>query len=244
MNRFLLQLIFGLLPWCALAASNFDEGIKAYHKENYALAAELFEAHLKTDSTDVSAYYNLGLAHYELKHSGKAIWAFSKVLKYSPNDAEAREKIEASYAQLKKPVAWEPQLNRLTSALYGFRSQTWSIGAIVLSCLIGLFIILYARSNQASFKKLMLVLTGFGVLMLIISIGVAAGSSRHCSANNSGIVTQAAIPTYLKSKDKTPVTLTEGMRLEITEALDDSLVNVKAYDGKSYIIKKADLDLI
>lgn len=244
MNRYLLQLIFGLLPWCAIAASNFDEGIKAYHKEDYVLAAELFEAHLKTDSTDVSAYYNLGLAHYELRHTGKAIWAFEKVLKYSPNDSDAREKMEASYAQLKKPVGWEPQLNRLTSALYGFRSQTWSIGAIVLSCLIGLFLILYARSTQHSFKKLMLVLSGGSLILLILSVAVASGSSRHCAANNAGIVTQTSIPTYLQTKDETPIKLNEGMRLEITEIVDEQLVRVKAYDGKLYIIKKTDLALI
>lgn len=244
MNRYLLQLVLGLLPWCAFAASDFDEGIKAYHKEDYAKAAQSFEAHLKKDSTDVSAYYNLGLAYHELKRTGKAIWAFEKVLKYAPNDTDAREKMEISYTQLKTPVNWEPQLNRLTSALYGFRSQTWSIIAIVISCFIGFFMIQYARSKQLSFKKLMLILSGFGVLFLFISIVIASGAYNYSTSNNSGIVTQESIPTFLESKEATPVKLNEGMRLEITETLDDNFVRVKTYDGKNYLVKRTDLELI
>lgn len=243
--RLLITLFLSAAPFLSFAGSNFDEGIKAFQDSNYVLAIEKFQASLAETPNDVASYYNLGLAHMDSKHYGKAIWSFEKVLKLAPSDSDAKEKIQATYALLNPTIAWEPRLNRFESALYGFSGMTWSILAIVFSCLLALSAIFFLRIKDLSYKRLFVAFGFLSLCCLIASLFIAYGASNY-SAQTIVVVTKATIPTYKSSTKMGTALLKEGDQLEIVDTNKTGLsyITVKSKSGDTYLVKATDVDFI
>jgi len=244
MRKWIVNLFMAVLPWTVIAGSNFDEGIKAFEKKEYNTAIEKFKESLEVTPNDVASYYNLGLAHHESKSYGDAIWSFEKVLKLSPSDAAAKQAIERSYAALDPKKTWEPQLNRLQSALYGFSGSTWSIIAIAFSVLLSVCLILFARSKNLSSKRLYVALSAFCLVSLVCSAIIANGSAGHASATNYAIVTQKSINTFKSDKKVSSAELHEGERLLLLEQKKTGLINVSSSSGDTYYIEVKDVAFI
>ena len=242
----LVVFIAFLFPIIGFAGSNFDEGIKAFQDSNYILAVEKFQASLAETPNDASSYYNLGLAHTEAKQFGKAIWSFEKVLKLTPSDADAKERIQSAYAQLNPGIAWEPRLNRFESILYGFSGMTWSILAIVFSFALALCTILFLRMKDLSYKRLFVALGFVTFCCMIGSIVIAYGASNHSEQTRFAVVTKESIPTYKDSSKISKATLKEGDQVEILEAeiSDKDFIEVSSQSGDTYLVKTTDVDFI
>lgn len=245
MKRILAILVF-VVPMLSFAGSNFDEGIKAYQDSNYVQAIEKFQASLAETPNDVASYYNLGLAYSESKQFGKAIWSFEKVLKLSPADVDAKDRIETCYATLNPSLVWEPRLNRFTSLLYGYSGTTWSVFAIVLSVLLALCVIFFLRAREISTKRLFLALGFLSLVTLIASIFIASGASNHAEETRFAVVTKAKIPTYDTFKKRSVVQLKEGDQLELLEdeTSASTFVRVSSRSGDTYLVKATDVDFI
>ncbi len=245
MKRILALLVF-VVPLFSFAGSNFDEGIKAYQDSNYRQAIEKFQASLAETPNDVASYYNLGLAYAESKQFGKAIWSFEKVLKLSPADVDAKDRIETCYAALDPTVSWEPRLNRFTSLLYGFSGTTWSILAIVLSVLLSLCVIFFLRAREVSTKRLFLALGFLSLIFMIASVVIAAGATNHAEETRFAVVTKAKIPTFDTPKKRSSVQLKEGDQLELLEdeTSTSTFVRVSSRSGDTYLVKATDVDFI
>lgn len=244
MNKWIFQVILGILPLTAIGGSNFDEGIRAFRAKKFDVAIKDFLSATDEDSTNVSAYYNLGLTYMEVKEYGEAIWSFEKVLKYSPNDGEAKERIRKCYEELDSSLTWEPRANQLESALFSFAGNTWSIICILLSVLTALCIILFKRTAQTSLRRLYLGLGSLGVIFLVISLIVASRSSTYVSDETYAIVTEASIPTYKDEKTAGSVELKEGERVQILSTEKNGFKKVQTSSGASYLVKKDDLAII
>lgn len=242
----LLVVIAFLVPILGFAGSNFDEGIKAFQDSNYVLAIEKFQASLAETPNDAASYYNLGLAHTEAKQFGKAIWSFEKVLKLSPNDADAKNRIQNCYSILNPGSQWEPRLNRFKSILYGFSGMTWSVLAIVFSFALALCTILFLRMKDLSYKRLFVALGFVSLICMISSLIIAYGASNYAEQTRYAVVTKKSIPTYKDSNKMAPALLKEGDQLEI---LDDSIeeknyIKVASRSGDTYLVKSTDVDFI
>ncbi len=235
-----------LFPIISFAGSNFDEGIKAFQDSNYVLAIEKFQASLAETPNDVASYYNLGLAHSEAEHHGKAIWSFEKVLKLSPADADAKDRIQNSYSKLNPGKVWEPRLNRFKSILYGFSGMTWSILAIVFSFALALCTIFFLRIKDLSYKRLFIALGFVSLCCMISSLVIAYGASNYSEQTRFAVVTKESIPTYKESNKITSATLKEGDQVEIleTEILGKSFIQVSSQSGDTYLVKSTDVDFI
>ena len=244
MTKWIAQLFFAVLPWTVLAGSNFDEGIKAFKDKDYDTAIDKFQASLVQSQDDIASYYNLGLAFHENKFYGKAIWSFEKVLKISPSDGEAKERIERSYAALDPSLQWEARLNRLESALYGFSGSTWSFIAIAFSFILSISIILFIRSKNSSTRRLYFIFGGMSLTVLIFSIVIASGSSSYSAESNFAIITKESIPTYKDSTKTTTIKLSEGDRLQLLGKTTSNFITVSSASGDTYLVKRSDLDLI
>jgi tetratricopeptide (TPR) repeat protein len=68
----------------------FQEGVSAYGRGEYALAAGLFERTLELEPNDPNLLYNLGNVYYELDDRGKAVAYWVRALRIRPRDADAR----------------------------------------------------------------------------------------------------------------------------------------------------------
>lgn len=245
MKQFVLFIAF-LIPMASFAGSNFDEGIKAFQDSNYVLAIEKFQASLAETPNDVASYYNLGLAHTEAKQYGKAIWSFEKVLKLTPADADAKDRIQVCYTKLNSGKVWQPRLNRFQSILYGFSGMTWSILAIVFSFALALFTILFLRVKDVSYRRLFVVLGFLSLCFMIVSIFVAYGASSYAEQTRFAVVTKASIPTYTESNKISSSILKEGDQLEIldTEITGKHYIKVASQSGDTYLVKATDVDFI
>ena len=63
---------------------------------------EQYEKAIKVDPSQVTAHYNMGLSHYELKQYPKAAQACLDALKIDSSSADARYMLALSYAQQHK----------------------------------------------------------------------------------------------------------------------------------------------
>ncbi len=72
------------------AARWFQEGVSAYGRGEYALAAGLFERTLESRPQDPNLLYNLGNVYYELDARGKAVAYWVRALRIRPRDRDAR----------------------------------------------------------------------------------------------------------------------------------------------------------
>lgn len=245
MKQFVVFIAF-LFPFIGLAGSNFDEGIKAFQDSNYVLAIEKFQASLAETPNDAASYYNLGLAHTEAKQYGKAIWSFEKVLKLTPSDADAKERIQSVYAQLNPGMVWEPRLNRFESILYGLSGMTWSILAIVFSFILAICTILFLRMKDLSYKRLFIALGFVTFCCMIASLMIAYGASNYAEQTRYAVVTKESIPTYKDSNKISEATLKEGDQVEILEAeiSDKDFIEVSSRSGDTYLVKTTDVDFI
>ncbi len=241
-----LACILLLAPLFSFAGSNFDEGVKAFQDSNYVLAIEKFQASLAETPNDVASYYNLGLAHTEAKQFGKAIWSFEKVLKLSPADSDAKDKIIACYAQLNPSITWEPRLNRLKSALYGFSGTTWSILAIVFSCLLAIFTLFFFLMKEISYKRLFIALGFVSFCGLISSLLISYGATNYAEQTRFAVVTKTNIPTYKNAQTLNNHLLKEGDQLEILDDnfSDKTLIQVTSKSGDTYLVKAVDVDFV
>ncbi len=68
----------------------FQEGVSAYGRGEYALAAGLFERTLELKPHDPNLLYNLGNVYYELDARGKAVAYWVRALRIRPRDGDAR----------------------------------------------------------------------------------------------------------------------------------------------------------
>lgn len=245
MKQFFL-IIALFLPIASFAGSNFDEGVKAFQDSNYVLAIEKFQASLAETPNDIASYYNLGLAHTEAKQYGKAIWYFEKVLKLSPADVDAKDRIQVCYSQLNSGKAWQPRLNRFQAILYGFSGMTWSVMAIVFSFALALFTILFLRMKDISYRRLFVALGFLSFCCMVVSIVVAYGASKYSEQTRFAVVTKASIPTYKESNKIATSTLKEGDQLEILEAeiTGKNFIQVSSQSGDTYLVKSTDIDFI
>lgn len=244
MTKWIAQLFFAVLPWTVLAGSNFDEGIKAFKDKDYDTAIDKFQASLVQSPDDIASYYNLGLAFHENKFYGKAIWSFEKVLKISPSDGDAKERIERSYTSLDPSLKWEARLNRLESALYGFSGSTWSFIAIAFSFILSISIILFIRSKNSSTRRLYFIFGGMSLTVLIFSIVIASGSSSYTSENSFAIITKESIPTYTAPNNPASTKLSEGARVQILDKKKSKFITISSSSGDTYLVKRSDIAFI
>ena len=235
-----------LSPFLSFAGSNFDEGIKAFKDSNYVLAIEKFQASLAETPNDAACYYNLGLTHTEAKQYGKAIWSFEKVLKLTPSDADAKERIQSVYGKLNPRSSWEPRLNRFQSILYGFSGMTWSILAIIFSFTLALCTILFLRVKDVSYKRLFVAMGFVTFCCMLGSVIIAYSASNYAVQTRFAVVTKESIPTYKDSNKISDVTLKEGDQVEILEVeiSDKDFIEVSSHSGDTYWVKATDVDFI
>lgn len=225
-------------------ASTFEEGIQAFNKKEYKVAIDKFEISINESPNDASGYFNLGLSFQKLKQFGKAIWAFEKASKLKPNDTGLKAQIENSYNELGRAEEYSPRLNRMQSALFGISSNQWSIIAIITSILFALCLVLFARSSQASSRRLLLAFNFLLACVLITAIYIAKTSFAYQADINSAIVTKSEIPVFSSEKGNKEIgKLPEGTRLYRLETKKE-LISVKSVNGEVYLIDPNDVVFI
>jgi tetratricopeptide (TPR) repeat protein len=226
------------------AESLFDNGIKAANEKNYKEAIFQFEEVIENDKSNVSAYFNLGNCYFEIKKYGKAIWAYERVLKYSPRDSEAPASIELCYKKINSDEQWVAHNNGIQRLIYGIGSNTWAYLAIIISVIMGISIFLLIVQKNNSWRRIHFLLLVGEIILITAFIIAAKSSENHLSIENFGVITQKSIPTYLNYKgEKSTTRLTEGTKVEILNT-NRLMHEVILFDGKTTLVSSEDIEMI
>lgn len=244
MKHILFSIYIVMLSFISFSGELFEKGLKLANDKNYPEAIKIFEQIISEENANVSAYFNLGNCYYKSKEYGKAIWAYEKVLKYSPRDSEAPMNIELSYQKLNSDLQWSPHTNGIQRLIYSVNSNIWSALAIGTSIFLAIILFIVARYKNTSLKRLYyLILTG-ATVMLIFFVITAKSSSDYFTNENFALVTKKSIPTYINDLgDKTETQLTEGMKVQIL-GHTKTKTKVQLENGREVLVSPEDLQRI
>jgi hypothetical protein len=236
--------LFVLIGQQLVASPLFDKGLKAANEKNYPAAIVAFEEVIETEKGNASAYYNLGNCYYNLRRYGKAIWAYEKVLKLSPRDPEAPMNLELCYKKLGTETQWTPHTSGLQRLIYGVRSNTWAILAIVISLALGLTIFYLFKLRYTSWKRLLFMLALGETVLIFGFIAAASGSSNFSRSENFAIVTDKSISTFLNDQgEHGDIKLTEGTKVEVI-SITKTKLEVMLQDGRKTLVSPNDISRI
>jgi tetratricopeptide (TPR) repeat protein len=84
------------------AAEYIAQGSKLHTEKKYREAIALYTKAVQADSSQKTAYYNMGLSHYELKNYKEATASYNQALELDNNFSNARYMLSLSYAKQSK----------------------------------------------------------------------------------------------------------------------------------------------
>lgn len=229
-----------------LANSYFEKGLRAFHQKNYNTATELFRQAIEDDPNNLSVYYNLGVCAEKTGNDAEALWAFEKVLKYSPNDretlllaAEVHRKIHSD--------EYEPVMGQTESLLFTLSPNTWAILALLFSLLVLTSVIIVYNVNSNNWRKAAI---GLGITSLFVMGGclyLGFSVNEYQQENRYGLVIQqtpvSAFVNLNELGEMPDMQIQSGTRVQILSNETDFYQVETPDDGICYI-KKVDLALI
>ncbi|MGQ0816135.1 MAG: BatD family protein, partial [Gemmatimonadota bacterium] len=113
----------------------FERGIELYRSGQFTHAARAFSDVVARDSTDVSAWMNLGNSHYRAGERGRAIWAWARAARQSPRDDAISRNLQSVGAvevlRTRPPLSVRPVEWYLLAAL-----AWWGACAIALTAIV------------------------------------------------------------------------------------------------------------
>lgn len=238
-------LIFAiLLTFFGRTNELFNRGLKLANEKKYSAASKVFEQIIAAENSNTSAYFNLGNCYYKSNQYGKAIWAYERVIKYSPRDGEAPKQMELCYQKLNSTLYWTPHTNGIQRLIYSVNSNVWSILAIASSIFLAILFFLIIRNKNTSWKRFHLLLLIGGTILLISFVIAAKSSSNHLTSQNFGLVTKKSIPTFINEVIKKKETqLSEGTKVKILNTSGNK-TQIQMDDGRVVYVLTDDIDPI
>ena len=115
--KFLMVVALAGVTACSRSPSkNFETGVAYFKDDDFARAANGFEAALKTGVPTAQAWNFLGASRLQTGDIEAAIAAFQEALQLDAGHAAARYNLAAAYLEAKQPAAAIPLLRQLTQA--------------------------------------------------------------------------------------------------------------------------------
>ena len=226
------------MPFLSYSNSTFSEGVEAFNNENYALSADQFDSVISISPSNISAYFNYGLAKMKTRSYGEAIWGFEKVLELEPTDLEAKEKIQEAYFELNSNDNWEYRLNGFQSSMYSVSANTWGVITILCSIILAFSLITFKRRKSHSTRRMMLLIGAVSSIILVFSFIFGSLTKYHSQSNNLAVITNKK-SISLHEKIHVP----EGSLVEIL-GKDNDEVRILPKDGEPISVKEEDLRVI
>jgi tetratricopeptide (TPR) repeat protein len=91
---------FKLAKATPAGAEDFQQGVAAYNKGDFASAAKMFEAAIQKAPTVPDLYVNLALAYFRLNRSPEAVTQLEKAASLGPNDPKIHYQLGSAYVEM------------------------------------------------------------------------------------------------------------------------------------------------
>ena len=154
------------------ANETFMEANDAYVKKSYDKAIQLYESIYAQELKSPELFLNLGNAYYQKTEYAKAILAYERGLKLSPNDNAILENLEIASDQLDSEIVEVPPfvLVRWWRSLSNiFSTSIWAILQILLLAFLSFFVGRFFLNTNESVKKKSLKLAWFILPLLVLT---------------------------------------------------------------------------
>lgn len=230
------------------AASLFAQGNKAYQQENYAQAANHYEAILAGGVESAEVYYNLGNCYYREGELGKSLLNYERAKRLAPNDNEIQENLDFVYSKTDDHIKVMPQIffvrwcHNLNGAL---PLRGWINFCIIMMVLTCASVIVFALSREYQWRKSSLIVS-FIMIFLLLLTGTNAAFSAHTSSNDNEAIVMSPISVAKSSPDNNSVdkfVLHEGTKVRVDDAVD-GWTKIRIADGTRGWIATADITVI
>lgn len=113
------------------SARPFTEGIALFDAEQYAEAAERFDAHVRSRPRDAAGWYNLGTSYRRAGHDGFAVWAWLHALALQPRDPDTRHNLRVAGVAPELVRRASPPVPLRPPELALLASLAWMLAGIV-----------------------------------------------------------------------------------------------------------------
>lgn len=150
----------------------FAQGREQYRSGQFAQAARSFDRVIAADSLDVSAWVNLGNAHYRAGDRGRAIWAWTRAAQHAPRDRDIVRNLQAAGAI--EVLRTRPPLSVRPVEWYFLAALGWW-----LACALAVVAIARGKNTLLSWA-----LAPIALMVIALTVGVLADGRKHVVALN------------------------------------------------------------
>lgn len=223
---------------------HYENGMKAYQNNQFALSIQEFEYILNHDLDSPELYYNLGNSYYRLGDISGSIWSYESCLKIYPNHEDAKYNLILANLRVKDRVVLpEPPvyLRLYMSIKEKFTSDMWI--TITLFFLL-LFSISISLSKFLMFDMLHY-LSGVMLTIICICLFLTLHSIWTINSNDEGIIYSAKIEAHSEpNKYSTRLfEVHEGLKVSVDQFFEN-WVKIELIDGKAGWIEQDQIRLI
>lgn len=247
-----LLLLFGILTIFTLSSfginTSKNEANSLYNKGNYAAAAQAYEFLLQKNISP-SLYYNLGNAYYKQDSIAKAVIAYERALRLSPDDNDIKFNLQLAQSKTIDNIPSKSEMFFITwyKSLVNLLSiDGWAwisiFSLILIICGMCAFIQIKKLSIRKTLTKIFVIL----IILFVLSIFFAFQQKSFICSHDFAIVISPSVvvkttPDAAASK---AFIIHEGTKLKIIDNSMDQWWEVVLDDGRKGWIEKGVAEVI
>lgn len=229
-----------LLTISCVSAQNsqtiFNDGNKYYQTEEYDKAIEAYNQILETGLESAELYYNLANAYYKNNKMADAIYYYEKSLQLNPANKDAVVNLEYANRSIidsikKVPKSVFEKFNDNVLSILSYNN--WSIVAVVLSLLGGLFWMIFFFSTQPAAKKFYFTVSLFLTFTCCVSLIITVQQYQTTKNTVYAIVfaEEASITNEPRENASEVFVLHSGTKIKVLDEVG-SWKKIKISDGQ------------
>lgn len=251
MKRFLILflVIFSTLHLMATTTNaDIEAANKAYTKEKYNDAINLYNKVLDKGLQSYELYYNLGNCYYRLSNFPMAILNYEKGKKLNPADDDLDFNLKIANTKIVDKIDPIPNLFfvkwwLLLTNLLSF--DNWAIFAIISFSLFLLLLFIYLSSKSYRSKKISFWFSVVFLMVSIFSIDFAYNQYSNINSKNSAVIfsPNVTVKSSPDEKGADKFVIHEGTKVIIIDELNN-WVKIKIANGSNGWIEKQTFELI
>ena len=227
---------------------SFERANDLYNEGNYTEAIELYERILDTDVHSSELYFNLANAHYKLNHIAPSIYYYEKALLLNPNDKDIQNNLAFARNMTIDAIEVIPEvgftrlINDLTHAL---SYDDWAMLSVALVVIFVILFLSYYFSRSSNKKRLAFIVSGFCIVMAMVSVAFAFHKYELTIRDQPAIVfaQEAQIKTEPNLRSIEAFKLHEGTKVQVLDTLNN-WKKIELSDGKTGWIMNEDLKML
>jgi len=225
-----------------------EQGNDAYANSNFAEAARLYNAVLKSGYQSADLYYNLGNTYYRLDEYGLSILNYERALRLKPNFRDARQNLDLVNSKTEDEIAPLPEIfivHWAHSLVAWLSPAGWRALLLCLAALLGGLIVFFVLSSQYRSRKIALIGILVASVLLLLTLACAIASSVQYNRHDQAIVTSpmAVVKSSPEDKSIDKLILHEGTKVQIEETLGE-WHKIQIADGNTGWMQQTDITTI